>query len=86
MGLELDSVTLAINTSGGSDAGAFIGFLLPTASIRFLQLEGNFAVLDDLRLADARGSAPLPEPGSLALVAAALLAAAIALRRARNSR
>ena len=86
MGLELDSVTLAINTSGGSDAGAFIGFLLPTASIRFLQLEGNFAVLDDLRLADARGSAPLPEPGSLALVAAALLAAAVSLRRARNSR
>lgn len=79
-GTLLDSYELPVFTPGAVDEGAFYGIRLATASIARFEVSGPYAVVDDLSF-----TAPVPEPGTWALMAAGL-AALGAMQRRRASR
>ncbi len=87
-GVLLESWNLSqdapISTPGGTDAGAFRGFERATADIWSIAFSGGYIVVDDLVYTAVQSTAaPVPLPGVLPMLAAALGAFGIARRRTR---
>lgn len=82
MGNVIESYDLfsaaSISTPGGLNAGAFRGISRATNDIYGFRVSYNYAVLDDLSFSRVNA---VPEPGALALLGLALLAAGRVSRR-----
>lgn len=77
-GTLLDSHELPVFTPGAVDEGVFYGIRLATARIARFEISGPYAVVDDLSF-----TAPVPEPGSWALMGVGLAALGLVQRRRR---
>ncbi|WP_341891706.1 PEP-CTERM sorting domain-containing protein [Variovorax sp. YR752] len=78
-GTLLEDHFVPLWTPGGLNAGSFFGISLDSNAIARFEVSGPYAVLDNLTLA------PVPEPGSVALLMAGLgVLGAVARRRREN--
>jgi hypothetical protein len=87
-GVLLESWNLSqdapISTPGATDAGAFRGFAREAADIWSIAFSGSYIVVDNLIYTEVRSTAaPVPLPGALPMLAAALGAFGIVRRRGR---
>lgn len=78
-GALLEDHFVPVRTPGGLNAGAFFGISLDSNSIARFEVSGPYAVLDNLTLA------PVPEPGSVALLMAGLGVLGAMSRRRRSA-
>ena len=75
----IETHTVTVTTAPDSlNAGLFVGITRPSADIRSISFKGYGVVLDNLAY-----TAPVPEPTSLALLAAGLAAVGFVARRRR---
>jgi hypothetical protein len=78
-GRLLDGHELPVWTPGKVDAGPFYGIGWDTPRIARFEVSGPYAVVDDLTF-----SAPVPEPGTYALLLAGLVAIGLFARRSER--
>ena len=72
-------VSIAVSTGANSlNAGLFLGIVRPQADIRSISFKGNSVVLDNLAF-----TAPVPEPGTYAMLLAGFAAIAFVVSRRR---
>lgn len=74
----IESYNLTFITDGGTNEGAFYGFLEDSASIKSFTLTDNYIGITDLTVT---GMTSTPEPGSLALIGSGFLLLGGLLRR-----
>lgn len=76
----IETHTVMVNTAEDSlNEGTFLGIVRPTADIRSISFKGYGVVVDNFAY-----TAPVPEPGSLAMLAAGLAAVGFMARRRRG--
>jgi hypothetical protein len=78
--LDGDSYELPVFTPGEINGGAFYGIGRPTADIAKFVVVGPYAVVDDLTF-----SAPVPEPGTWAMLGAGVLVLGAMTRRRKRT-
>jgi PEP-CTERM motif len=76
----IETHTVMVDTAADSlNEGTFLGIVREQADIRAISFKGNAVVLDNLSF-----TAPVPEPGTYALMLAGLLAVGVVARRRRG--
>jgi hypothetical protein len=72
----IESYDLTFLTGGGTDTGEFVGFSESTADISYFTLSDNYVGLTDLTYSASASTTSTPEPGSLLMLGAGILALA----------